>query len=147
MCFFRGGGQINALMSNNLSMLSTKDCSSTKCMGNWAVKPSFLHVLPNRKKNLCFWTPELCCQMCSGFSGLESVAVFWNTLIILSTVHRDFSSGKRDCVLKHNNYLVNCVQEFNLGSVAVFWNTLIILSTVYRDFSSAWKVWLCSETS
>ncbi len=69
-------------------------------------------------------TPYLSCQLFSGISALESVAVFWNILTILSTVFRGSSSGKGGCVVKHPYYPVNCVQGFQL-----------------------WKVWLCSETS
>jgi hypothetical protein len=93
--FLKGGGGLNALLSNNLSMLSTKDCSSTKWMGNWVVvEPSFLHVAEPKEE-----------------------PVFLNTRTMLAIVFRGFSSGKCGCVLKYTNYPVNCVQGFQLWKV------------------------------
>ncbi len=75
------------------------------------------------KGGLCNETPYLCCQLYSGISALESVAVFWNTLTILSTVFRGSSSGKGDFIVKHP----------------------LILSTVFKNFQ-LWK-WQCSKIS
>ncbi len=117
-----------ALFWNTLTILSTVFRKSSSGKLGFVMKHPIYAVnciqgFQLWKVWLCSETPELCCQLCSGISALESVAVFWNTLTILSTVFRDFSSGKGGCVLKHNNYPVNCVQEFQL-----------------------WKVWLYSET-
>ncbi len=117
--------KFNLILKNTLSILSTvfRDFSSGKC----ACVLKHPNYPVNCVQELQLWkvwlyseTSQPSCQLCSGIPVLEREAVFWNTLTILSTVFREFSSG----------------------TGAVLWITLIMLSTVLRD-SSTGKGKLC----